>query len=235
MLFAILLLTSRGSAVAGTFLWQASSGATPDAVSQGMTLVDDAAQNPALSSGILTLTTTVSANSMFYIHSGSVMGITDLPQIETTMRFVSGGFSGGRAPAMISFGVGSGYGANILFKQDLVQTSDAAGSVIRQSASVDTDGSFHTYRIELAGISVGSSFTVFQDNVAILTDTLQTSVGAFGSAPNVAFGDLSSIAFGTSQWQSFSHNMLIPEPGRSLLIGLSSLVLLQRRRHRPCA
>ena len=225
-LSALALPAARGA----TFVWDASSGFGPDAVPQGMTLFDDATQNPSLSGGTLTLSTTGLTSSMYYLHAGAEIALFGLPQIETSMRFVSGTFSGGRAPAMISFGVGAGAGANILFKQDLVQSSDAAGSTIRQSASVDTDGAFHTYLIAMAGTNAGDSFTVYQDSNPILTDTLLTSIPAFGTTPNVAFGDLTSIAGGTSEWKTFSHNMLVPEPGSLLLTTLGALPLLSRRR-----
>lgn len=215
-----------------TFLWEASSGFTPDAVPQGMTLFDDDALNPSLSGGTLTLSTTGVPTSMYYLHAGPSIALFGLPQIETSMRFVSGTFAGARAPAMIAFGVGAGAGASILFKQDLVQSSDPAGFSIRQSASVDTDGAFHTYLITVAGTNAGDSFTVYQDNIPILTDILLTSTSAYGTTPNVAFGDLTNAAGGTSEWKTFSHTMLVPEPGSMLLTTLGTLALLRRRRSR---
>lgn len=228
------VLVVPSAVCAATFVWQASSGLTPDAVTDGLTLFDSASpENPLISGGKLTLSTSTGAEDMYYLHQGSMMSISDLPQIDFRMKYVSGSFSGARAPAMIAFGVGAGVGAQVLLKQDLVQTSDANGSTIVQSASVDTDDAFHDYRISLSGTSDGSAFTVYQDNVALFSDVLGTRVASFGTTPNVAFGDMSSVAFGVSEWESFSHNMLVPEPSRMVLIAAGLVGLTMRRRRLP--
>jgi hypothetical protein len=71
---------------------------------------------------------------------------------------------------------------------------------------VDTDDTFHTYRIEVEGVNVGSGFKVFYDGVLTLNGAL--FVADEDEHPLIGWGDVDYNfgSSGVSEWQSFRHN-----------------------------
>jgi hypothetical protein len=74
------------------------------------------------------------------------------------------------------------------------------------TAPVDTNDSFHTYRIEVTA----GAITVYQDAVQILTGNTFDSVSCNGNEDRVIFGPFSSRSHGVSEWQTFEHNASPP-------------------------
>jgi hypothetical protein len=101
--------------------------------------------------------------------------------------------------------------------RDVVSLSHGSG-IDGPSATVDTDDSFHTYRIEVDDTSTaGTPIRVYQDELLILTDTLLGSGSNVTPEPRIWFGDGTTWAYGASRWRSFRHNAAKDDPS---LLGL---------------
>ena len=74
---------------------------------------------------------------------------------------------------------------------------------------------------------------MFQDGSLVLTGSLFASTSDHGLVERIGFGEISTWAYGTSEWESFTHNAaVIPEPSTLTLVALSSLALVLVRRGR---
>jgi hypothetical protein len=71
---------------------------------------------------------------------------------------------------------------------------------------VDTDGDFHTYRVEVDGLAAGSVVQVYYDGILTLTGALLADVLVAGNSPRVAWGDGTGGASGVSEWRYVWHN-----------------------------
>lgn len=109
--------------------------------------------------------------------------------------------------------------------QDLIFLN-AAGDVRGATAIVDTDGSFHDYRIEVLGTTAGSVVNVYYDGAAVpvLAGSLFSSTA---TTTEISWGVLSPSVSGTSEWRFVGHNAAVPEPSTLLLVG-SGLLFLRR-------
>jgi hypothetical protein len=214
--------------------WEASSGLYPHQISPPYTLFDTAAADPNLSAGVLTLTSSTSAMDVLgYDHSGAVLDVPLNLTIEARVRFVSGdSATPNRAPIGIQFVPAPG-ATNFLFIEGDAIFLNNAGDVRGPSVVVDTDDSFHTYRIEVTGTGVGSPFSVFYDNGAlpVLTGALISSAA---TTPFIEWGDLSESAGGVSEWQLFQHNAAaVPEAPAVTYMLIGGMVLAASRVIRP--
>ena len=66
---------------------------------------------------------------------------------------------------------------------------------------------YHDYRLEFDGI-VG--FTLFQDELEILTGQAYEAEPDHGTVKRIGWGEGSSFAFGQSSWESFGHSAIEP-------------------------
>jgi PEP-CTERM motif-containing protein len=235
---SILLLSAMASqeALAGFVSdYQASSGLFPNQISPPYTLIDTAdPEAPALSGGVLTLGTSSNSESMFYTQLEPIVDTSGAFFIEARVRFVSGSSSStARAPITISFTTAPNVGNALFIGLDRVffNTAEATAG---PSALVDTNGAFHTYRIDYSG---AGALTLAYDGVPVLAGTTFTSASFNGAQERIAWGELSILAFGTSEWQFFRHNALaVPEPQTYALLaaglGLLGFVVRRRLAHR---
>jgi len=213
--------------------WDASSGKFPDQINPPFTLFDTAVANPVLSNGTLTLATTVGGNDILgYRQSGTQLNVPANLQIDARVHLVSGSSQApNRAPIGIQFAPASGVGNFLWIDTDTVFLN-TAGDVRGPSASIDTDGGFHTYHIDVAGTTVGSVISVFYDGGAIpvLTGNLFSSSN---TEPEISWGDLSDPVGGTSEWQHFEHNAAAtPEPVAAALASACTALLCTSRPNR---
>jgi hypothetical protein len=230
------LMTAAPEARAGVITWDGSSGQFPDELSPPFALFDTATTDPVLSGGTLTLSTSLAGagDILGYRQSGSELEIPALLQIEARLRFISGSsIVNYRAPVGIQFATEPNV-VNFLWIEHDVIFLNGPGDTRGPSAAVDTDGDFHTYKIEVAGTGLGSPISVFYDNATtpILTGALFSLPTAF---TDIAWGDLSEATAGVSEWQHFQHNALaapVPEPNSMALwlIGLSLMAVAAWRK-----
>jgi hypothetical protein len=191
---------------AATFQWDASWGWYPDQLTPGIGLINESAETPLLTNGALIIATDIPEEHMYYICSdGNLLMPTNLI-IEAEARVLSNNdeAEGTRTASCISFTTSQYVGNALYLDVGAIFISD--GTDTRgASATVDTTNAFHTYRIEVYGTTVGSTFEVYQDGVFQFTGSLYTSVPDNGD-PSVSFGDGSAYASGGAEWLSFQHN-----------------------------
>jgi cysteine-rich repeat protein len=87
----------------------------------------------------------------------------------------------------------------------------AGNLTMGDSAVVDTDEAFHTYRIEIAG---DDSVEVYYDDVLTLTGQAFADVREAG---RLSWGNSSVLSQGVSEWLSFSHDGLTPLCGDGIV------------------
>jgi len=235
LLVTILLISLFGSSHARGDLvtWQASSGLLPDQIGNPYTLVDTSANDPILSSGVLTLETSSNPELMGYRMSGPQLAMPSAPVINFNMRMVSSISSAPslRTGTVVTVTTQNSVGNAIYFGIDEVfflTTGGAKGP----SANIDTDTAFHDYRIEVAGLGAGSSISLFQDNSLVLNHVLVNDSGNYGTEERIFFGNNTTLSHGESEWTFFQHNAAaVPEPSTLISLGLiTTLGLFSRRR-----
>ncbi len=228
-----------GAVQAEVATWHASSGLLPTQASPAWTLTDTAnPESPVLSDGVLTIATSAFGETMLYKMEGAAAALPDSGPywMEATMQYVSGTWTAGwwRAPALMAIRFDNGRLAIAEFRRDSIflRADDNALGAINNG--VDTDDSFHTYRMEVMGSTSGSIVNLYQDGQLILSDN---SVYDAGSSLGVSFGESSMLAQGVSRWAYVSHNMAavaspVPEPASAALMLLGALGLAASARGR---
>jgi hypothetical protein len=185
-------------------VWQAISGTTPDAICPAWTLQDTApGADPVLAAGALTLSTAANAEDMFYFQPLDVTPSPDPLVFEFRVRFVSGATGVvNRAPIAIVVTTAPNVGTLFFVDADeIFLVGD--GEVVGQTASVDTDGAGHTYRVE---VTAAGAVSVSYDGTPTLTGATFTSAPSFGASRRIIWGEGSISARGTHAWESFAHN-----------------------------
>jgi hypothetical protein len=211
LVLAIALSAATAAAQPIEAVWDGASGLTPDQVCPAWTLTDTApGADPVLDAGVLTLSTAAVAEDMFYVQTALTTPAPDPIVIEARLRFTSGSSNlNNRGPAAIAVTTAANTGTLFFVgADDIFLTAD--GDVRGPSASVDTDGAFHTYRIEITAAGV---VTVAYDGTPTLTGATYTSAPAFGAVPRILWGEGSIVAFGTHAWESFRHNAATCDSG----------------------
>ncbi|MFN0184130.1 MAG: PEPxxWA-CTERM sorting domain-containing protein [Aquabacterium sp.] len=227
------------SAQALVTTWDGASNLLPEQVDPKWALVDEGAGSPSFAGGILTIQTTSNHSArQFYTMRGADLDFSGGAPfwLEAEMKYVSGSQTSGwwRAAGHMSFRFDNGRIAVLEIRKDLIYIRNGDNSA-GDTAVVDTDDAFHTYRMEAVGSGVGSILNVYQDGVLVLSDNAVYNAGGLAS---VSFGEASTLATGTTQWRRVSHNMAaveaipVPEPGTWALLaaGLGAVGFAARRR-----
>jgi hypothetical protein len=204
-LFAV-ALSAPAQAQPYLYRWDAASGLYPDQGCPFWTLIDNSAAQASLSGGLLTLTTTTTgSNNLGYEDLAPDVLVPTPWIIEFRARFISSGTSNtARSGMMVQAGTGSNRVASVMFEADRIRML-SGDFTIGASVVVDTDNSLHTYRLEIAAPAVGSAVRLYQDNVLVLTGAIWSSPNVIANA-NILWGDVSSLALGSSEWAYFEHN-----------------------------
>jgi hypothetical protein len=186
-------------------VWQASSGLLPTQVCPAWTLTDTSASDPVLAPSGLTISDTT-GEDLFYVQTDAlnVVPVPDPIVVEARMRFISGTSSANnRAPANVVITTAADTGTLFGIGPDEIFLT-GVGDVRTQTASVDTDGASHIYRVE---VTAAGAVTVFYDGIATLTGTIYMSADAFGPVRRIIWGEGSHIASGAHVWESVAHNL----------------------------
>jgi hypothetical protein len=163
-------------------------------------------EQPLLASGDLLLSTDEDSEVMYYSCSGTNLVLPTNLVIEAELRYLSGtGSVPGRTACIIGFTVAPNVGGLLFIEHDNIFLGH--GYLDKgTNAAVDTDDTFHTYRVEVDTSTSSGIIKVFQDAVLVLRDVMLTSGPNVNPVPEIYFGDGSSSAYGASRWRSFHHN-----------------------------
>jgi hypothetical protein len=188
-------------------LWDPSSGLKPDEISEPYELIDNFTTPPYLESGKLIISNTSPSNIQLYIQREPLVDPSVPFSVTVNMKLVSGVSSSEyRAPAAIVFTIAPSRGIILWIDIDRVffgKDRFVNGPV----ANVDTDEAMHAYRIEHDG---DGNFTLFHDDVEILTGSAFESTPDHGPVRRFAFGDVTNASYGVSEWGAVSHNFINP-------------------------
>jgi hypothetical protein len=180
---------------AGDSIWTASSGAFPTSLNPPWQAAMPGG-NSVLENGALRITH-LNGQATFYQGDGTENQL-DFPTnlvIEARMRLVSG-------TAIIYFVTQPGDAENWLrIGPDEIFVNAGSRTNRGAVAHVDTDNAFHDYRIEVHGVTTGSTVNVFYDGAPTLTGSL--FLGDEDEVIQIVWGTLTG---GESLWQSFRHN-----------------------------
>lgn len=186
--------------------YDAASGQFPDELLCQPWVKSDTAdpEEPALAGGILTLSTSLTSEGMWYKHSDTMLSMPAQLVIEARLRYVSGFADvSTRAPVLILFTTEQDRG-NALFIGNGEIFINADNHLRDQTAFVPTSDAFHTYRIEVDTVTGG--IQVLYDGVPALSGSLFVSAPFNGSEPRVLFGEGSIHTYSTSEWMYVKHN-----------------------------
>ena len=185
--------------------WDPSSGLKPDEISEPYELVDNFTTPPYLDSGKLIISNTAYSNIQFYIQREPLVDPSVPFSVTVNMKLVSGSSSSEyRAPAAIVFTIAPSRGIILWIDIDRVffgKDRFVNGPV----ANVDTDEAMHTYRVEHDG---DGNFTLFHDDIEILTGSAFESTPDHGVVRRFAFGDVTNASYGVSEWGAITHNFI---------------------------
>lgn len=140
------------------------------------------------------------------------------------------------SPAAVYFGLGGGLGSVLYLGKDDVWLSGGNGTRGAGTA-VDTDDEFHTYRIEVSGITLGSAINVYYDDAVnpLFTGAVIYDPAQNGNRARIGFGDITREDSGVTKWDYLWHNAthapvdVVPEPTTAALLVASGVLLLTRR------
>ncbi len=183
-------------------IYDASTGLLPDETCPKWTLWDTAnPENPLVSDGKLVISTSENSENMIYIQTDLTIPYPLI--IEARVKRLSGStISTGRDAIAIGFTTEPNVGNTLYIGDDEIFILD--GRISRGDvALVDTDNSFHNYRIE---VDSTGSIQVFYDDVLELTGTTFNYAGTHGPVERIYWGELSIWAWGTSDWELVKHN-----------------------------
>ena len=203
-LASILMLLAVPLAAQTTVLWQASSGLLPSQGTRPWILTDTAEpEEPILDAGVLTLPTDANAEILYYGQTAEHVSIPSELVIETTVQLVSGSSaSNDKGSAIVAFTLAPEFGSSFHIGVDDIFLLDD-NNLRGDSAAVETDDGFHTYRIEVDSLG---EVAVFYDGVLTLNGSSFASSPANGPVPRVIWGMASTDSQGVANWLSFEHN-----------------------------
>lgn len=218
--------------------WSASSGLLPNQASTNWTYHGDSLSvTPAIYNNFMLIDTRKNQRVSHFESAGGI----DIPNnltIEFNARIWSrNACSDTISSAAVYFGLGNGLGSVLYLGRDDVWLSGGNGTRRAGTTSVDTDNTFHTYRIEVSGITLGSAINVYYDNSAspLFTGSVFHDPTLNGNEEQIGFGDITRDESGVSKWDYLWHNAawspvdVVPEPTTATLLIAGSALLLARR------
>lgn len=238
MLSVVTLSGSLFTADAAIESWSASSGLWPSQASTNWSYNGSSLSVTPAIYGHFMLIDTVQNRRLSYFESA---GCLDMPQtltIEFNMRmWWRNACWDNVSSAAVYFGFGNGLGSALYLGRDDVWLSGGNNTRGAGNSSVDTDDEFHTYRIEVSGMSLGSAINVYYDDAAnpLFTGSVVHDLALNGNEERIGFGDITREDSGVSKWDYLWHNAacvpieVVPEPTSATLLIASGMALLARR------
>lgn len=187
--------------------YHASSNQFPQDVCAAWVPVDTAdPEEPALSAGLLRVSTSTNAENQYYGVNAPNLGYPAKFVVEARMQLISGSAATpSRAPAFVGFVLGPALQKNLLQIANGEIFLLSAENTKAASAAVATTDALHVYRMEV-DTALGT-VEVFYDGQSKLTGV--TFADPNGGTPYVNFGEGSNFATGTSDWDYVTHNAYV--------------------------
>jgi hypothetical protein len=238
MVSVVVLAGSLFTARAGIEGWSASSGLWPSQASTNWTYHGDSISVTPAIYGHFMLIDTTQNRRMSYFESAGCIDIPNNLIIEfNTRMWWRNACVDTISPAAVFFGLGNGLGSALYLGRDDVWLSGGNNTRGAGNSSVDTDDVFHTYRIEVSGITLGSAINVYYDNSAtpLFIGSVIYDPALNGNEERVGFGDITQEDSGVSKWDYLWHNAkcvpieVVPEPTTATLLIAGGALLLARR------
>jgi hypothetical protein len=218
--------------------WSASSGLWPNQASANWTYHGDSRSvTPAIYGHFMLIDTTKNRRLSYFESAGSV----DIPNnlvIEFNTRVWWRNTSlDNISPAAVFFGLGNGLGSVLYLGKDDIWLSGGSDTRGAGVTSVDTNDEFHTYRIEVSGVTLGSEINVFYDGGVnpLFTGSVIYDLALNGNQERIGFGDITREDSGVSKWDYLWHNAknipidVVPEPTSAALLGAGAFLLCSRK------
>jgi hypothetical protein len=198
------------SNVAFTSTWDSSTSLLPQNSCPRWTEIDTSpdADGTILGGKLVVGPTTQDQHNVGYIQQGAQFSVPDTFVVEGRLQYRTGTSQViTRTPASLVFGTSPfvGNALNIGKDEVFLQRSN---EVKEASVSVDTDDTLHTYRVEIAKSS--GRIDVFYDGQFITSGFTFTDTSFNGTTARVAFGELSLLAKGSSDYLWVRHNGVLP-------------------------
>ncbi len=183
--------------------WDASSHVFPDSACPAWERFDATNQIPFFQGDSLVLQTTLNIQDLFFLTREPIISVPDPWVMEFRMRLDSGVSNVTyAAPIGIGFVAKPLYGNFLWIDIDEIHLLSNIQDVAA-TATVDTDNSFHTYRIE---VSQSGAIAVFYDGALTLSGSAFTNGAYWEPYARVDWGDINADSRGVSKWLYFRHN-----------------------------
>ena len=237
-LSVVTLAGSLFTARAGIESWSASLGLWPSQASTNWTYHGDSRSvTPAIYEHFM-LIDTVQNRRLSYFESTGCLDIPNTLTIEfKTRTWWRNACVDTLSPTAVYFGLGGGLGSVLYLGRDDVWLAGGNNTRGAGASSVDTDDIFHTYRIEVSGITLGSAINVYYDHSAnpLFTGSVIYDLALNGNEERIGFGDITREDSGVSKWDYLWHNAacvpieVVPEPTTATLLIAGGALLVARR------
>lgn len=190
---------------ATTTRWDAASGLYPTQIGCPWTETNNTGVEPLIQGGALVISTSAPVTNNTYYGQSSISIPTALV-VEFRVKYVSStSTESSRSAVALAIETEPYRGTLFFVGQDEI-FFDSGNLTRGGTATVDTDDSQHTYRIEVdAGTN---ALRIYQDGILQLSgSTFFDNVSpAWAGFPRIEWGEGSSAAYGTSEWEFFQHN-----------------------------
>ena len=197
---------------AGWITWEASGGKQPDSVDAAWQLsLNNQAVAPRFDFGAQHIATASNGDISGFSTFGRGYAFPQAAAIEFRLRMGPGSTShDARGWAIVTFSLGGGYLGFLHFTDTEVWFNTGANSA-GPKVTIANDDAYHLYRIDFDGRPGVRALTLSRDGIAVATGS--TYASASGAVPGIDFGELSTLARGTSDWRSFRYTAAIdPNP-----------------------